>query len=108
MTNVLAAISSKESFVNSDLNKKNLNHIRANNFRYNRFYKPVKKVRSNNRSSILKKSKESIKQSIPQNKNIKQAKRYGSVPKNLNNSFPSIKNPVVQPNPNAFNYPNSK
>jgi hypothetical protein len=105
MTNMLAAIGSRESFADSGVNKKNLNNIRNTNFRYNRFYKPTKKVRATNRSTVIKRSKESVKQPLPQNKNIKQSKRYGSVPKNLNNSFPSIKNPPVgQPNSGVFNY----
>ena len=113
MTNVLNAIASKESFADSGVNKKNLSNIRNTNFRYNRFYKPTKKTRSSNRSSVIKRQKEPAKQPIPtQNKNMKQSKRYGSVPKNLNNSFPSIKNSAAQPNSGVFSYalpnPNTK
>lgn len=106
MTNVLSAIGNKESFGDAINNKKSYNNLRSNNFRYNRFNKFAKKVKSSNRGSALKKSKESIKQPIPQTKtnNMKQAKRYGSVPKNLNNSFPSIKNPAPQNNSGVFNY----
>ena len=106
MTNVLAGIGSKDSFGDAAFNKKNLGNLRSSNFRYNRFYKPVnKKSRATNRSTVLKRGKDNIKQPIVQNKSIKQAKRYGSVPKNLNNSFPSIKNPTSQNSSGVFNYP---
>lgn len=86
MTNIVAKIGSREALVNQSFPKNTSKESPKNqNFRSNRFYKPVKKTKSSSRMGSLKRAKESINNVLSSNSS-KSSKRYGSVPKQLLNN----------------------
>lgn len=91
MTGVLAKIASRESFGEAAFpNKKAKDTPKQRNFRSNRYYKPVKKIKSSSRIGSLKRARESINNALSTNSS-KNSKRYGSVPKHILNNNTNVK-----------------